>query len=315
MHLRQAPHQYPEPGVALVGPSGAIQREQALACVRPGRVSRIAYGAGRLGAGKSGRAVLLAAESEIRRRRRTWSRRHCTTPFTCRATARSTGHGRGGSVARRWSCCGRSRPARATWRSRLTSSRTASTNWTSCAASAAASSRCTARALAEVAVARYNARPRHEVHWLKTAAVRPRWTNTTGRSASARWSPWTHPGRSTSRSGRRRSPPPARQPGRLTSRAAGGHPSAMGFSVKLRARVLAVLPCMRMPTGSRQFAPNLLPHLGIPRRGPPPISCGSRGRRPPPVAAVQTITWGGRANSHHRLPSAHPAAANATPVN
>ena len=52
----------PEPGVALGGPSGAIQREQALACARLGRVSRIAYVSGRLGAGKSSLAAPLAAE-------------------------------------------------------------------------------------------------------------------------------------------------------------------------------------------------------------------------------------------------------------
>lgn len=43
-------------------PSGAIQREQALACARVGRVSRIAYVSGRLGAGKSSLAAPLAAE-------------------------------------------------------------------------------------------------------------------------------------------------------------------------------------------------------------------------------------------------------------
>jgi predicted kinase len=48
--------------VALGGPSGAIQREQALACARLGRVSRIVYVSGRLGAGKSSLAGPLAAE-------------------------------------------------------------------------------------------------------------------------------------------------------------------------------------------------------------------------------------------------------------
>ena len=48
--------------MALGGPSGAIQREQALACARLGRVSRIAYVSGRLGAGKSSLAAPLAAE-------------------------------------------------------------------------------------------------------------------------------------------------------------------------------------------------------------------------------------------------------------
>lgn len=42
--------------------SGAIQRGQALACARMGRVSRIAYVSGRLGAGKSSLAAPLAAE-------------------------------------------------------------------------------------------------------------------------------------------------------------------------------------------------------------------------------------------------------------
>jgi cytidylate kinase len=48
--------------VALGGPSGAIQREQALAGARMGRVSRIACVSGRLGAGKSSLAAPLAAE-------------------------------------------------------------------------------------------------------------------------------------------------------------------------------------------------------------------------------------------------------------
>jgi predicted kinase len=52
----------PEQGVALGGPSGAIQRGQALASARLGRVSRIAYVSGRLGAGKSSLAAPLAAE-------------------------------------------------------------------------------------------------------------------------------------------------------------------------------------------------------------------------------------------------------------
>jgi hypothetical protein len=51
-----------EPGVALGGASGAIQREQALVCARLVRVSRIAYVSGRLGAGKSSLAGPLAAE-------------------------------------------------------------------------------------------------------------------------------------------------------------------------------------------------------------------------------------------------------------
>jgi hypothetical protein len=52
----------PEQSVALGGPSGAIQRGQALACARIGQVSRIAYVSGRPGAGKSSLAVPLAAE-------------------------------------------------------------------------------------------------------------------------------------------------------------------------------------------------------------------------------------------------------------
>ena len=47
---------------ALGEPIGVIQREQAFAGVRMGRVSRIAYVSGRLGAGKSSLAVPLAAE-------------------------------------------------------------------------------------------------------------------------------------------------------------------------------------------------------------------------------------------------------------
>ena len=52
----------PESARAPGGPSGAIQREQALAGARMGRVSRIAYVSGRLGAGKSSLAFPLAAE-------------------------------------------------------------------------------------------------------------------------------------------------------------------------------------------------------------------------------------------------------------
>ena len=48
--------------MALGGPSSAIQCEQALASARLGRVSRIAYVSGRLGAGKSSLAAPLAAE-------------------------------------------------------------------------------------------------------------------------------------------------------------------------------------------------------------------------------------------------------------
>jgi hypothetical protein len=48
--------------MALGGPSGALQRERALARVRMGRVSRIAYVSGRLGAAKSSLAFPLAAE-------------------------------------------------------------------------------------------------------------------------------------------------------------------------------------------------------------------------------------------------------------
>jgi len=48
--------------VGLGGPSGAIQREQALAYARLGRVSRIVYISGRLGAGKTSLAAPLAAE-------------------------------------------------------------------------------------------------------------------------------------------------------------------------------------------------------------------------------------------------------------
>ena len=49
--------------MALGGPSGAIHRdEQTLACASLGRVSRIAYLSGRLGAGKSSLAAPLAAE-------------------------------------------------------------------------------------------------------------------------------------------------------------------------------------------------------------------------------------------------------------
>jgi hypothetical protein len=44
------------------GPSGSIQRERALGCARPGRVSRIVYVSGRLGPGKSSLAGPLAAE-------------------------------------------------------------------------------------------------------------------------------------------------------------------------------------------------------------------------------------------------------------
>jgi predicted kinase len=56
-------HDSPESSVALGGTSGtAIPCEQALACARIGRVSRIVYVSGRLGAGKSSLAAPLAAE-------------------------------------------------------------------------------------------------------------------------------------------------------------------------------------------------------------------------------------------------------------
>jgi hypothetical protein len=48
--------------MALGGPSGALQRERALARVRMGRVSRIAYVSGRLGRGRAAPLFPLAAE-------------------------------------------------------------------------------------------------------------------------------------------------------------------------------------------------------------------------------------------------------------
>jgi len=83
---------------------------------------------------------------------------------------------------------------------------------------------------AEVAVARYNARPRHELHWLTTATLTTmdKYDRPVG-IGSLITVDTTVPVRRRVR--RRRSPPPARQPNRLTSRAAGGHSRGCAYPV------------------------------------------------------------------------------------
>jgi predicted kinase len=162
--------QSPEPGVALGGPSGALQREQALACARMGRVSRIAYVSGRLGAGKSSLAAPLAAELGY----------SLVTKDLIKETLHDALFVPGGEIDRAWS----QRLGAASFE----------LLWTLAARAGAMVIEANfhphseheldrLRGLgdqvvevhcacpAEVAVARYNARPRHEVHWLTTATL------------------------------------------------------------------------------------------------------------------------------------------------
>jgi predicted kinase len=157
--------------VALAGPSGVIRRAQALACARIGRVSRIAYLSGRLGAGKSTLAAPLAAElgyslvtkdliketlhdalfvpgdGEIDE---AWSLRLGAASFELLFTLAA----RAGDMVIEANFHPHSELELDKLRS--LGDRTVEVH---CACPA------------EVAVARYNARPRHEVHWLKTATL------------------------------------------------------------------------------------------------------------------------------------------------
>jgi predicted kinase len=157
--------------VALGGPSGAIQREQALACTRLGRVSRIAYVSGRLGAGKSSLAAPLAAElgyslvtkdliketlhdalyvpgdGEIDR---SWSQRLGAASFELLWTLAA----RAGDMVIEANFHPHSEHELGKLRS---------------LGDHVVEVHCTCPA--EVAVARYNARRRHEVHWLTTATL------------------------------------------------------------------------------------------------------------------------------------------------
>lgn len=157
--------------MALGGPSGAIQREQALACARVGRVSRIAYVSGRLGAGKSSLAAPLAAELGY----------SLVTKDLVKETLHDALYVPGdGEIDEAWS--------------RRLGSASMDLLWTLAARAGdmvieanfhphseyeldklrglgdrVVEVHCACPA--EVAVARYNARPRHEVHWLKTATL------------------------------------------------------------------------------------------------------------------------------------------------
>jgi predicted kinase len=157
--------------VALAGPSGAIQREQALAWARMGRVSRIAYVSGMLGAGKSSLAAPLAAELGY----------SLVTKDLVKETLHDALYVPGdGGIDRAWS--------------RRLGGASMELLWTlaACAGDMVIEANFhpdseyeldKLRGLgdrivevhcacpAEVAVARYNARPRHEVHWLKTATL------------------------------------------------------------------------------------------------------------------------------------------------
>jgi predicted kinase len=157
--------------VALSGPSGVIQREQALASARMNRVSRIAYVSGRLGAGKSSLAAPLAAELGY----------SLVTKDLIKETLHDALHVPGdGEIDRAWS----QRLGAASF----------DLLWTLAAhagdmvieANFHPHSKYEMDKLrglgdrvvevhcacpAEVAVARYNARIRHEVHWLTTATL------------------------------------------------------------------------------------------------------------------------------------------------
>ena len=78
-------------------------------------MSRIAYVSGRLGAGKSSLAAPLAAELGYSLVTKDLVKETLHDALYVPGGGEIDGHGRGGSVARRWTCCGRSRPARATW--------------------------------------------------------------------------------------------------------------------------------------------------------------------------------------------------------
>jgi predicted kinase len=157
--------------VALGGPSGAIQPEQALACARLGPVSRIAYVSGRLGAGKSSLAAPLAAELGY----------SLVTKDLVKETLHDALYVPGdGEIDEAWS--------------RRLGSASMDLLWTLAARAGdmvieanfhphseleldklrglgdrVVEVHCACPA--EVAVARYNARPRHEVHWRKTATL------------------------------------------------------------------------------------------------------------------------------------------------
>ena len=78
-------------------------------------MSRIAYVSGRLGAGKSSLAAPLAAELGYSLVTKDLVKETLHNALYVPGDGEIDGHGRGRSGARRWSCCGRSRPARATW--------------------------------------------------------------------------------------------------------------------------------------------------------------------------------------------------------
>jgi predicted kinase len=153
------------------GPSGAIQREQTLACARIGRVSRIAYVSGRLGAGKSTLAAPLAAELGY----------SLVTKDLIKETLHDALYVPGdGEVDEAWS----QRLGAASWELLFTLAARAGdmvieANFHPYSELEVDKLRGLGDRVvevhcacpAEVAVARYNARLRHEVHWLTTATL------------------------------------------------------------------------------------------------------------------------------------------------
>jgi predicted kinase len=163
--------QIPRTGVALGGPSGAIQREQALACARVGRVSRIAYVSGRLGAGKSSLAAPLAAELGYSLVTKDLVKETLHDALYVpgdgeidRAWSRRLG---GASMDLLWMLAARAGDMviEANFHPHSEYELDKLRGLGDCIVEV----HCACPA--EVAVARYNARPRHEVHWLKTATL------------------------------------------------------------------------------------------------------------------------------------------------
>jgi predicted kinase len=161
----------PERGVALGGPSGAIQREQALACARMRRVSRIAYVSGRLGAGKSSLAAPLAAELGY----------SLVTKDLVKETLHDALYMPGdGEIDEAWSrrLSGASmellfmlaaRAGDMVIEANFQPHRELELDKLRGLGDRVVEVHCACPA--EVAIARYNARPRHEAHWLKTATL------------------------------------------------------------------------------------------------------------------------------------------------
>ena len=155
----------------LCGLSGAIQCEQALACARLGRVSRIAYVSGRLGAGKSTLAAPLAAELGY----------SLVTKDLVKETLHDALYVPGdGEIDQAWSrrLSGASMELLFTLAARA-GDMVIEANFQPHSEVELDKLRGLGDRVvevycacpAEVAVARYNARLRHEVHWIKTATL------------------------------------------------------------------------------------------------------------------------------------------------